>query len=100
MLSLWQLGTVGIFLAMGGGLWYGRARSRTSEFTAAVSGAAAAEKNKSELKEEGESLLQVALGPRPWLWPCHGLMVACVVCPIASGWRGGGDATRQSTGRR
>ena len=45
---------VGVALAMGGGLWYGRARSRMQEFTAATASSAT---DKGD-KEEKEDLLQ------------------------------------------
>ena len=44
---------VGVALAMGGGLWYGRARSRMQEFTATASSA-----TEKVDKEENEDLLK------------------------------------------
>jgi len=47
-----MLSGIGVVLAMGGGLWYGRARSRLNEFTAVA--VPPTDKGKSELKDERE----------------------------------------------
>lgn len=52
--ELSALSALGVTLAMGGGLWYGRARSRLSEFTASSVGTA----DKGEKELEKEVLLQ------------------------------------------
>ena len=56
--ELTALSTLGVLLAMGGGLWYGRARSRMQEFSAAPP---AAPTDKAE--KEGEPLLRAGEVP-------------------------------------
>jgi drug/metabolite transporter (DMT)-like permease len=52
------LSTIGVCMAMGGGLWYGRARSRAQEFSAvATTSMAAAAKPKGDEEEEGVALI-------------------------------------------
>ena len=56
--ELTWLATIGVALAMGGGLWYGRARSRMQEFTPAVKETA----DKATLKEEEKEMVSLLRG--------------------------------------
>ena len=58
--QLTLISAVGVMLAMGGGLWYGKARSRMQEFTPATVGSTASGQGHGKAEEEDMTAVEVS----------------------------------------